>query len=40
MIFKLDCKEFENINQHIKNEHKFKLDYNIIIYGTCYTCSK
>lgn len=36
----LDCKEFENINNHIKEEHKFNLDYNTIIYGTCDTCSK
>lgn len=36
----LDCKEFENVNNHIEKEHKFKLDYNTIIYGTCDTCSK
>ena len=36
----LDCKEFENINMHIKKEHKFNLDYNTIIYGTCETCTK
>lgn len=36
----LDCKEFENINSHIKNEHKFNLDYNTIIYGTCNKCFK
>lgn len=36
----LDCKEFDNVNQHIKKEHKFKLDYNTIIYGTCEICSK
>ena len=35
----LKCEEFENINQHIKKEHKFKLDYNTIIYGTCDNCS-
>lgn len=35
----LDCKEFENVNEHIKNEHKFKLDYNTIIYGVCDKCS-
>ena len=35
----LECKEFENVNQHIKREHKFKLDYNTIIYGTCSKCS-
>ena len=36
----LDCKEFEHVNEHIKTEHKFKLDYNTIIYGTCESCSK
>ena len=36
----LNCKEFENVNQHIKKEHKFKLDYNTIIYGICDNCSK
>lgn len=36
----LDCKEFENVNRHIKKEHKFRLDYNTIIYGTCDNCSK
>lgn len=35
----LKCKEFEKINNHIKKEHKFKLDYNTIIYGICDTCS-
>ena len=36
----LDCKTFENVNNHIKKEHNFNLDYNTIIYGTCNTCSK
>ena len=36
----LKCQEFEDINKHIKNEHKFNLDYNTIIYGTCNKCSK
>jgi Fur family ferric uptake transcriptional regulator len=36
----LDCHEVDEINQHIKDEHKFKLDYNTIIYGTCDNCSK
>ena len=36
----LNCREFENVNNHIKKEHKFKLDYNTIIYGTCDKCSK
>ena len=35
----LDCKEFENINHHIKNKHGFNLDYNTIIYGTCSLCT-
>lgn len=36
----LNCKEIENVNNHIKKEHKFNLDYNTIIYGTCDSCSK
>ena len=36
----LDCKTFENVNNHIKKEHNFNLDYNTIIYGTCNNCSK
>ena len=36
----LKCQEFEDINKHIKKEHKFNLDYNTIIYGTCNKCSK
>ena len=35
----LDCEEFENVNEHIKKEHRFNLDYNTIIYGTCEKCS-
>lgn len=35
----LNCKEFEKVNQHIKKEHKFNLDYNTIIYGMCNSCS-
>ena len=34
----LHCREFENVNEHIKDEHKFNLDYNTIIYGTCDKC--
>lgn len=34
----LDCKEIEEINEHIKNEHNFKLDTNTIIYGICDKC--
>ena len=36
----LDCEEFEEVNEHIQNEHKFKLDNNTIIYGTCNVCLK
>lgn len=36
----LKCKEFEEVNNHIKDEHKFKLDCNTIIYGTCNKCNK
>ncbi len=35
----LNCEEFENVNEHIKKEHKFNLDFNTIIYGTCEKCS-
>lgn len=35
----LDCKEFEEANKHIISEHKFKIDHNTIIYGTCERCS-
>lgn len=35
----LTCKEFEDVNAHIQKEHKFKLDYNTIIYGTCANCA-
>ena len=34
----LDCREFESVNQHIKEEHKFKIDHNTIIYGVCESC--
>ena len=36
----LDCEEFEHINKHIKEEHKFNLDLNSIIYGTCEMCKE
>ena len=36
----LDCEEFEEVNKHIKEEHKFNLDHNTIIYGTCEDCLK
>ena len=35
----LDCKDFEDLNEHIIKEHKFNLDHNTIIYGTCDNCS-
>lgn len=38
--FDLKCQEFEDINEHIKKKHKFKLDNNTIIYGICDNCSK
>lgn len=34
----INCKEFYHIDEHIKDEHDFKLDYNTIIYGTCKKC--
>lgn len=37
-IIHLHCEEFENVNKHIMEEHKFKLDYNTIIYGMCEKC--
>ena len=36
----LGCHEVEELNHHINEEHKFKLDSNTIIYGTCNKCSK
>ena len=36
----LNCREFENVNNHIKDKHKFNLDYNTILYGICGKCSK
>lgn len=39
-IIHLDCREFESVKQHIEEEHKFKLDYNTIIYGICDKCLK
>ncbi|MBR0491066.1 MAG: transcriptional repressor [Clostridia bacterium] len=34
----LHCEEFENVSNHIKEEHKFNLDHNTIIYGLCDEC--
>ena len=34
----LQCHEFEDVNKHISQKHKFNLDYNTIIYGTCNKC--
>lgn len=34
----LDCKEFDEVNEHIEKEHRFKLDHNTIIYGLCENC--
>ena len=36
----LDCKDFEEVNEHIQKEHKFKLDHNTIIYGLCEKCEE
>ena len=36
----LECREFEDVNNHIKKEHRFNLDHNTIIYGTCDKCIK
>lgn len=36
----LECREFNEANNHIKNKHKFSLDKNTIIYGECDNCSK
>ena len=36
----LECDEFEHVNEHINNEHKFKLDHNTMIYGVCEDCDK
>ena len=34
----LHCDEFEDVNEHIQKEHKFRLDNNTIIYGLCNKC--
>lgn len=39
-IIHLDCEEFNDISKHIKEEHKFIIDNNTMIYGTCIKCSK
>lgn len=36
----LDCKEFEHVTEHIKEDHHFSLDYNTIIYGICEKCTR
>ena len=36
----LDCEDFEEVNKHIEEEHKFKMDHNAIIYGVCNKCIK
>ena len=38
-IIHLHCREFENVSNHIQEEHSFKLDNNTIIYGICDKCS-
>ena len=35
----LECNTFEEVNKHIKDKHKFDLDHNTIIYGTCNKCN-
>ena len=37
-IIHLHCEEFENVSSHIMKEHKFKIDYNTVIYGLCDNC--
>lgn len=36
----LYCEEFESVSNHIKEEHKFNLDNNTMIYGLCDKCLK
>lgn len=38
-IIHLECEEIEEIQEHILNEHNFKLDRNkTILYGICEKC--
>ncbi len=38
-LIHIDCKELEELSQHIYNEHNFKLDiFKTILYGTCKNC--
>ena len=39
-LIHLDCEDFNELNNHIKKEHKFIIDNNSIIYGICTKCSK
>ena len=38
-IVHLHCEDFENVSNHIKDEHKFQIDHNTIIYGICGKCA-
>lgn len=38
-VIHLECREFEEVNNHIQEHHKFKVDHNMIIYGICDKCS-
>ena len=39
-IIHLECKEFEEVTEHVFKHHKFNVDHNMIIYGVCNECSK
>ena len=38
-VIHLNCNTFKSLNDHITEKHKFKLDYNTMIYGICEDCS-
>ena len=38
-IIHLDCEEFNDICNHIKKEHRFIIDNNTMLYGTCAKCA-
>lgn len=39
-IIHLECREFEEVTNHIFEHHNFKVDHNMIIYGLCDNCKK
>lgn len=37
-LIHIDCDCISDLTSHIKKEHNFKLDNNVIIAGICYEC--